>query len=537
MNKTISSIFKMKTYMGVNIVLYYLSLLPVIGGVIKKTAYEKKGTKNIIAICVFAIQAGIIVVVKSVSAFIFIVVPTTVILAEKGIVLENYREYYLQAFLFLFCILGAFQQSRVFTVTKTKYACFEYFKIPVKQCIVAHLIIEYITQFIAIIFVLAICQYFFELKIMQLIILYISYVSIQLMGEAVYLYYFLKRRVVLSKKIQYDIFLVMICVCGAYYPLLLENPFFVSDILLQPISTCIIFFAGVYSIYYIFWSYEGYDSNISRQMSTTDLVANIAREAYQKELTINFQTEVDEIEHKQATEKKRGYSLLNFLFQLRLKKAITRSLLMRILILMMGAVSGIIVFLYDAASLTKFIGRIDRIAAIFPLIIYQISFGDKFCKILFHNCDSKLLEYGFYRKKSAILKNYIIRAKMIIWKNIQLGVSLCLLLSVIMILCGYSILTKERIMIFFTVINLFITFGIQHLSVYYAIQPYIIGSNISNPLRVASQMVILMITFFLMNLDLSSIYIMIILNIISLLFDMVLVLAVIIRAPAKFKLH
>ena len=114
---------------------------------------------------------------------------------------------------------------------------------------------------------------------------------------------------------------------------------------------------------------------------------------------------------------RRGYEYLNAVFFHRQKRIFFRPVRNRLLI--------ITVFALFIFVLGKIIGISDKSAAalnsLFPslvFIMYLMNIGIRATRSLFYNCDVSLLQYSFYRRKDAVLKNFAIRFRYLILYNL-----------------------------------------------------------------------------------------------------------------------
>ena len=87
-----------------------------------------------------------------------------------------------------------------------------------------------------------------------------------------------------------------------------------------------------------------------------------------------------------------------------------------------------------------------------------------------------------------------------------------------------------------TILVLNVVFGIQHLSVYYLLQPYIKESMIQNPILFIVQMPMLFLTYVFTMLSLSPVITMSIFLIGSIIYAITLIVAVYIKSCTTFKL-
>ena len=118
----------------------------------------------------------------------------------------------------------------------------------------------------------------------------------------------------------------------------------------------------------------------------------------------------------------KGYEYLNALFFARNKRQYR--LLWRIKMIMIGSLSVVAC----VAVLFFFKDKELSLSGIMPglvFILYLMCSGQRVCKSLFFNCDICLLKYGFYRQGDALLQNFRIRLRRLVWMDMLPALLLC----------------------------------------------------------------------------------------------------------------
>ena len=183
---------------------------------------------------------------------------------------------------------------------------------------------------------------------------------------------------------------------------------------------------------------------------------------------------------KKVFTNRRGYEYLNAVFFHRQKRIFFRPVRNRLLI--------ITVFALFIFVLGKIIGISDKSAAalnsLFPslvFIMYLMNIGIRATRSLFYNCDVSLLQYSFYRRKDAVLKNFAIRFRYLILYNLIPAAALSIYLVVGFTGLKIPIPLMDMAISVITILLLSVLFSLHYLFLYYVFQPFTKDYNEKNP--------------------------------------------------------
>ena len=533
MIKYIRAVFELKTIIKCNMFIYYLEKLPFFGQYISRFMLKHTELKKAIAIIASVFTIVALVMIKSLCIFIFGLGAISYLVGKLGLSINNLDSYYFQSVFFLFCILGAFQESRTFLVSKTKYICLTHIKLPVKEGIISFLVNEYLIQFISIGFTFYIFSILLLHNKIYFYVLLVAYISMQLFSESVHLAFFKQTGKPLEKKKTFSIFLFVFSLMGAYGPLVFSNNLLIEKFLINKFLILIYSILGIISVYYIFFFYDGYNDNLTCLFKKEDLVEELVRK---KQETI-YNTDVDvELVSTQKINKLQGYQFINTLFVLRNKKHFFKYLKRRLIFLIIFFLFGLACFINNPLETKHILTNIYLFVPLLPILIATYAYGEGFCKFYYNNLDSKLLIYNFYRTRKAILQNYFIKFKIILKYNLILGMATAILFLALFCVAKIEIWNFSFLLLEITILVLNVVFGIQHLSVYYLLQPYIKESMIQNPILFIVQMPMLFLTYVFTMLSLSPVITMSIFLIGSIIYAITLIVAVYIKSCTTFKL-
>lgn len=533
MIKYIKAVFELKTIIKCNMLIYYLEKIPILGKHISYFLFRHTEVKKVIAVIAAILSILALTVVKSICILVFVFFAIPWLSGKTGMHINDYNMYYYQAIFFLFCVLGAFQESRTFLVSKTKYICLALIKMPVKEGILSFLINEYAIQFISIVFVFGIHSVLIFHNYLYFISLIIAYISMQLLSECIHLFFFKCTLKPLEKKKIFSAFLIALALVGAYGPIVITEKLLIVDFLNNKFILLAFMLISIASFYYIFVLFNGYNDELARLFKTEDLVDELAR----KKQEAIYDTEVDiDLTSSQKIKDIRGFKLVNYLFVLRNRKHLFKYFKRRVVFLIIVFAMSMISLFNDPIATTRILNNIYRFVPVLPIIIGLFAYGEGFCKFYYNNCDSKLLVYNFYRTRKAILDNYFIKLKNILKYNLILGVVTVTFILILFAVAKIEIMNFSFFLFEFTIFVLILVFGIQHLSVYYIFQPYVKESTIQNPILFIIQMPMIILTYIFAMLSLPPILIMLVFLVAGLIYAIVLIGVVCIKCSSTFKL-
>lgn len=170
----------------------------------------------------------------------------------------------------------------------------------------------------------------------------------------------------------------------------------------------------------------------------------------------------------------KGYEYLNALFFARNKRQYR--LLWRIKMIMIGSLSVVAC----VAVLFFFKDKELSLSGIMPglvFILYLMCSGQRVCKSLFFNCDICLLKYGFYRQGDALLQNFRIRLRRLVWMDMLPALLLCGGIVAFVLCSGQTQHLAAYIPMLVTIPLLSIFFDMYQLLLYYIFQPFLEGGG------------------------------------------------------------
>lgn len=252
------------------------------------------------------------------------------------------------------------------------------------------------------------------------------------------------------------------------------------------------------------------------------------------------ETDYQEVKEKERVEDKEGIAYLNELFLQRTRHHIFRHIKRRALI-----TAFVLIALLGFYAWTGFEGMGFSNTQNFIYTICFISFiagnysyyGESFSKFCFYNMDRKLMKYRFYRNPDIVMQSIKIR----FIRSLKLNRPIFAIVGAGTIILAF--LTEEVPVEAFLIILAFqflvmVFFSINHLILYYLIQPYTESMKTKSPLYTIINFVFIGLFFRIMNTDTSQLPIIIpALAVGMILYLPIGLVAVYKVTPKKFKLR
>lgn len=484
MNKTIKNIFHIKAVHDVNTFIYYFKRLWLIGKCIPDTAYANDTVKLVLSIIVPALKISTQFFRKAIYLFFFIGIPLLISL-DKSIQLPMERfDFAVHIFFFMSCFIGPLGESHVFKVEQIKLICLKYFRMDAKKYTQANIIIQYVPFMIYFLPGLLVMALLTGGSILHVLLLWLSLFCFRMMGEALQVWFYEKKSIILSRNNIIMGILIVIGVFLAYMPMFLNINLRISELLFHPVIILFYLILGGYSFYYIMWGYSNYRKKIIRSMDTKFMTSEMLKKSKESVFT-TVEMKEEDLDHSKLSSSNlqnlKGYAYMNQLFFIRHRRQLVRPVFYRLAFVLLAFLVGLGFYIINPTLAIRFSERMDRIVPTMVFLMYGITTTDKACKAMFYNCDISLLRYGFYRKPRAILSNFRIRLLRISLHNLIVGFSICLAMIGFCEICQTNWMTRGMLMLYLVILLLSVLFTVHHLFLYYVFQPYSLGLEVKNP--------------------------------------------------------
>ncbi|NBA01889.1 hypothetical protein GTU75_07140 [Erysipelothrix rhusiopathiae] len=175
-----------------------------------------------------------------------------------------------------------------------------------------------------------------------------------------------------------------------------------------------------------------------------------------------------------------GYSLLNRLFLERHRRLWFKPLRFRFVIILAAMLLSIVVlwgmrilFPNEFIDVSKTLStEIFKSIGPYIFVVYLLNIGESMTRAYYLNCDSKLLNYAFYRRPEIIWKQFLGRLGTLVTLNL-IPLLPIILGVVFMVSVQFIVPVRGEVMMFIlTLILLSIFFSVHNLLMYYTLQPY-----------------------------------------------------------------
>ena len=490
--------------MQVNVFLYYLKRLWVIGKMIPDQVYGLDSVKKVLTVVIAILMQLVNFMGKGLYLAAMVGLPMLYMGKNQIMAPGEQFLWMVHILFFMNCILGPLQDSQVFSVTRQKITCIKYMQMDAARYVQAVLLSKYVPFFVYYLPFLVIAARMTGGSVLQGVGLWLLFISFRMIGEAVQVYLYDKKGFVLSRNMGFAWGVILFSLAAAYIPLFLHLPQAVAPVIIHPVFVLLASIIGAACFYYIMWGYKGYGNKLSKSIELKYLFSDAMKQAKQSSFA---EVEMKEKDLKISQEKvakyqnRKGYANMNAIFFARHRRQLVRPIYIRLAITAVILAGGIFLFVSDKSTAVKLSENLCVLLPYFVFIMYAMSVGDKSCRAMFYNCDISLLRYGYYRKPSTILQNFKIRLIRISLYNLAVGLALCAVAAVFCILCGTPIVSLDLLAFSVSVLLLAVLFTVHHLFLYYVFQPYSTGLDIKNPFFTAINSAMYFICFMCLRIE------------------------------------
>ncbi|OOM11839.1 hypothetical protein [Clostridium saccharobutylicum] len=476
---TLKNILNISMSNRINFLIYYFKCIPIIGKLLKDTVYKEMKIKKIISI--FAVLTKIVQGLLGPIAYVAIAIYLPIFFFYKSYSVEDKYSVFTYLLFVLSFVFGATAGSSALIPSKDKFVCVKLMKMRARDYAISIIFCEHIWDGVRLLPVLIIISKILGGTIFQGIELTLLLTMFRFCGEALHLFIFEKKNIILCKNYIFIIIYGILALITAYVPVAFKIILPVDKYLFNKIIILIIILIGIISIVYIlkykFYSKAFNDANKLNELYSDKHKLN---EAKFEDVKIN-ENEFKELElNSQICSDKEGYEYLNALFFMRHRKLLYKPMYIELSIIALIFLAALVVQIVFPSFMNEIIGEIDKTIPGLLLIMYSISNSRRITKAMFYNCDISLLRYGFYREKNVILKNFKIRLFKVAFINLIPATAIASSLMIIALMNGVDSFVNILPMVFMILI-LSLFFSVHDLFLYYIMQPYTTELNIKSP--------------------------------------------------------
>lgn len=233
------------------------------------------------------------------------------------------------------------------------------------------------------------------------------------------------------------------------------------------------------------WKYGGYTIFAKKMVSLKDFLEqdDAVKEARAADVQIQDKDISKEELRSRKYEEKEGYDYLNAIFFERHKRIVSRAVKSRIIIILAVELIGAVALLFVGEQMKqKTFEAMTQMMPVMVFVMYLESTGGRICKAMFFNCDISLLKYGYYREADAILKNFKIRLRKLLMLDAVPAAIICGMILLWTLLCGEILAVWKAIPLMAGSLLLSAFFCLFHLFMYYITQPYTEEKTVKSPI-------------------------------------------------------
>ena len=233
------------------------------------------------------------------------------------------------------------------------------------------------------------------------------------------------------------------------------------------------------------WKYGGYTIFAKKMVSLKDFLEqdDAVKEARAADVQIQDKDISKEELRSRKYEEKEGYDYLNAIFFERHKRIVSRAVKSRIIIILAVGLIGAVALLFVGEQMKqKTFEAMTQMMPVMVFVMYLESTGGRICKAMFVNCDISLLKYGYYREADAILKNFKIRLRKLLMLDAVPAAIICGMILLWTLLCGEILAVWKVIPLMAGSLLLSAFFCLFHLFMYYITQPYTEEKTVKSPI-------------------------------------------------------
>ncbi|WP_077532965.1 hypothetical protein [Massiliimalia massiliensis] len=505
MINTLKQIANMKASLWVNAFIFYFKRLWLIGKCMPDSFYSDYSLKKALSWIAVVIRQIIDFFGKPLYLLFFAGLPL-MLFAESQPGLKG-REFAVMVHIlfFLSCIIGAFGDSNIFSVTRDKVTFIKYMHMNAGNYIHASFAFKYVPFFVYYLPSLIAAALLLGASVLDGLLLWLLLLSFRMLGEAFQLFYFDRTGKVLSRNMLFNWLIIIAGVAGAY--LLPAMGMQISGVLLHPAFLIVSVILGGLGFYYIAIGYKQYEEKIPHSLDLNFLLSSLLKVssgATFKDVEIK-ETDAKLSEANQSQfQHLKGYAYFNALFFARHRRQLIRPVIYRLLLAVILFIAAAVFFWFNPERAEEISQNLTAILPAFVFIMYFMTVADKASRAMFFNCDKDMLHYAYYRNPNMILQNFKARLFRVSLYDLAIAAVVCLAAIGFCLICGTNIFTVDMLLFCLSILLLSILFTTHHLCLYYIFQPYSESLQIKNPFFTVINTAIYMLCFLCLQINVGG---------------------------------
>lgn len=484
--------------------IYYLRESPFFEKRISYEFFQHNKFKKVLSIAIFIFGILMKFLGRLAYATVFLLIPYIIL---KQFVMGNtfeYEETVINIFFMMNCVCGSLVNTVMLSSSDEDYMMLNLLKISPKEHYVGELFFKLITDFGIFFVVLAM----FDIGVINSLVLVIIMTAFRCIGEALSLVIYEKIPFLYKRIVGFDVVIILVCVYFAYVnPYRRGSMVSVDAFAFNPMLMGIIIALGIIT-FIVLCTYKKYPKLARKTVKRVDV-------EYAEEIKARTRIRDVEAVHSETGsaalytnrhEKKSGYAYMNHIFFDRNKAILLKSPNKRIVwIVLISVLMIFYVLSVDEEARVNVWNVLLSMDTIWFLLMYILSSSHRMCRAIFYNCDKDMMSYAYYRKKSALVENYLVRLKKFILMDLRVPAISSVAIVLITFITGNISQWK---MIIPVIINAFlasIIASIYHVSMYHVFQPYDEQMKVRMPLFTIANVVVGVIGLIFWNIPFNGI--------------------------------
>ncbi|WP_010277672.1 hypothetical protein [Paenibacillus senegalensis] len=466
-----------------NLFVYFLRRLPLIGRRIPESLYSRIGLKRKASLLVMIL--GLVWNIGKQLAYVGLLVYWPAAAASSQQAGSETLPLFLSILLVLSFVSAPFWNARVMETKRSKYVAVKLIRIPSTIYMKTTLSERYVLFFLSFLIAFMVFIPMAGGTLLDGLFAALALTAWRGFAEYMHLLLFERTGVILIKN---NVLVWLVLIIGtalAYAPLLLGWKLTYGSILLQVPFVLVTAALGAWSAMKLarYPRYaEAVDATVKRddpllhlgQMITDAKKADVSTKA--KDYAA-LESESSPGAPGGTALRRKGYARLDALFFRRHRRLVRKPLLQRLAIIggVGAAACAVLAVKGPPSGLT-----LSSLVPFLPFALYTLALGEKFCRVLFYNCDRPLMRYSFYRQGAQ--QHFFIRLLRLSGMNLLVGAALAAVLTVIAAVAGWPLGSAQLLPLWLISLSLALLFSVHHLLLYYLLQPYTDEMDAKNPL-------------------------------------------------------
>lgn len=536
MNLTCASqIYRIRSAIAGNQLIYWLGRLPLLRRLFTDKLYAAAEGKLALSILVSLYRVLRALLGKAFYLVVACLVP--LMLAEENIFAKESFGLAVWVFFWLSFVAGTMLQPISVEPSQLKYTCVRQMGMDAAQYQTTEMVTSHLAAFAGFTPFLVLWGGVTGAGMLRGLLLSLALAGVRVMAEGFHLWLYARFRLVPSGKVWYILVMVVGCMAAAYAPLALQAVPRLDQVLLYPATVTLLFALGSLCARAI----SRYPCHYELILATcqAEKIPGQAAVANAKKAQFDqVKLKDSDLDTRADFSHLHGWQYLQAIFFRRHRRMLLRPVFIVMGILaaltVVGCVAALWVWPEEGAEV------FDEVTHALPLCVFLLylmdnSVGERICKAMFYNCDLALLRYGWYREREAILKNFLLRWKMLCGVNLLLSATACAMFVILTVVAGGRPPVGEFVLFLLALLSLGVFFATHSLAMYYLFQPYTSDLDTKNPMFKGLNFAMYLVCWLAFQVKSTPTWFALLVFVVTAVYSVVMLTLVLRRAPKTFR--